>query len=178
MARYPKAQWVGASPQDFSTNKIQHKFIIIHVEEGTETGTDAWFHNPAAQVSAHFGVAKTGHVQQFVDTDDTAWAEGQWNFLGISVEHEGMSGQHLTPQQVQADKELFQWIHMVYKTRLALTFDPHDPAGGVIPHGKLPEGALSHPECPGQPIINDVHKLLNEMSGHLLSADENSKDID
>jgi N-acetyl-anhydromuramyl-L-alanine amidase AmpD len=164
MARYPKAQWLPANPANYSTDKITHKFIVIHVESGTESGTNAWFQNPKAQVSAHFGVAKTGQVFQFVDTDETAWAEAELNGESISIEHEGLSGQNLTPQQIAADKELLEWIYATYKIPLVMTFNQNDPKGGVIPHGKINEGALSHPDCPGQPIINDVENILKTIN--------------
>jgi N-acetyl-anhydromuramyl-L-alanine amidase AmpD len=164
MARYPKAQWHPADAANYSTDKITHKFIVIHVESGTESGTNAWFQNPKAQVSAHFGVAKTGQVFQFVDTDETAWAEAELNGESISIEHEGLTGDSLTPQQIAADKELLEWIHATHGTLLKMTFNQNDPAGGVIPHGKINEGALSHPECPGQPIINDIETLLGTLN--------------
>ena len=163
MAKYPKAQFVGADPHNFSTNKITPKFIVIHVESGTESGTNAWFHNPKAQVSAHFGIGKDGTIYQFVDTDQTAWAEAELNGVSISIEHEGLSGQHLTAKQIEADKGLIQWIHDTYNIPLVLTFNQNDPHGGVLPHGKINEGAMSHPDCPGQPIIDDIHALLNSM---------------
>ena len=168
MPRYPQAQWVGADPHNWSGGAIQHRFIIIHVEQGTESGTAAWFHNPAAQVSSHFGIAKNGHLQQFVDTNQTAYAEGPFNGDGISIEFEGYSGEHLTPQQLATLRQLLNWIHLTHKTPLVLTFDPNGT--GVIPHGKLPEGALSHPDCPGQNIINDVHALLNQMAENPLPS--------
>lgn len=161
--RYPGATFVGANPHDYSTSPISHKFIVVHVMQGSESGTCGWFNNPNAQVSAHFGVAKDGTVQQYVDTDEMAWAEGQWNGIGVSIEHEGYSGQHLTKAQKKADKALFAWLKKVYAIDLTLTFNPHNARGGVIPHGKLPEGSLSHPFCPGQPIINDIHLVLNSM---------------
>lgn len=165
--KYPGATFVGANKQDYSANPISHKFVIIHVMQGSETGTCAWFNNPNAQVSAHFGVSKNGLVQQYVDTDEMAWAEGQWNGIGISIEHEGLSGQHLTKAQIKADKKLLRWLRKQYALDLRMTFNPHDARGGVIPHGKLPEGSLSHPDCPGQPIIDDVHRLLNSLRSPL-----------
>ena len=164
MPRYPKATWVGANAANHSTSPITHKFIVFHVEGGTESGTNAWFQNPKAQVSAHFGVGKSGQVFQFVDTNQTAWAEAQLNGESISIEHEGISGQNLTPQQIQADKELLEWLHQTHGTRLVMTFNQNDPNGGVIPHGKINEGSLSHPDCPGQPIINDFTNLLHALS--------------
>lgn len=163
MARYPGAKWVGANPSNYSTGRITPKFIVIHIMSGTLEGTNAWFNNPAAQVSAHFGVGRNGEVVQYVDTEETAWAEAQLNGVSISVEHEGFSGQSLTPQQLSADKALFKWIAETHGIHLAMTYDQNSPTGGVIPHGKINEGPLSHPDCPGDPVIANIEALLRIM---------------
>lgn len=51
--------------------------IVIHIQEGTQAGTDSWFRNPASGVSAHYGVSKTGAVVQWVDDADTAYHAGK-----------------------------------------------------------------------------------------------------
>lgn len=163
MAHYPKAIWRGADPHNYSTQAIQHKFIVIHVESGTESGTNGWFHNPKAQVSAHFGNPKVGKLDQFVDTNQMAYHCASWNGLSIGIEHEGNSGDHLNANQLENLKELLQWLHQQYNIPLVYTANAHDPKGGVIAHGKIPEGPLSHPNCPGNPIIADVQKLLDEL---------------
>jgi N-acetyl-anhydromuramyl-L-alanine amidase AmpD len=40
--------------------------------DGTLAGTDAWFTNPASQVSAQYGIGKNGEVHQYVKEEDTA----------------------------------------------------------------------------------------------------------
>jgi hypothetical protein len=50
--------------------------IVIHTEGGSEAGTREWFRQDRAQVSAHFGVALDGHIDQFVDVRDRAWHAG------------------------------------------------------------------------------------------------------
>lgn len=76
--------------------------------EGTLAGTDSWFGNRQARVSAHYGVGRTGEVHQYVDEKDTAWHAGvvtnpSWsgikkagnslfinpNYYTIGIEHEG-----------------------------------------------------------------------------------------
>jgi hypothetical protein len=64
--------------------------------EGTLDGTGAWFHDPSAEASSHFGVGKDGRMYQWVDTDDAAWAEMAGNSSWISIECEGHSGDSLT----------------------------------------------------------------------------------
>jgi len=162
MAHYPKAQWKGCSTKNYSTQAIQHKFIVVHVAQGdNQGGIDAWFQNPNARVSAHFSIAKDGTVHQYVDTAQMAYAEMDHNINSISIEHLGYTGDHLTAQQKAADKELFAWIHATHGIRLVRTHNPSDPLGGVIGHGELGVGGGNHPQCPGTNILSDVTNLLN-----------------
>lgn len=51
--------------------------IVIHTMGGTLPGCDSWFQNPQSQVSAHYGVGQeTGEIHQYVQEQDTAWANG------------------------------------------------------------------------------------------------------
>src|SRR5881275_244407 len=81
--------------------------IVVHIMEGTLSGTDSWFANPVSQVSAHYGLGKSGEVHQYVKETDTAWHAGRvnapsWklikasgnkyinpNYYTIGIEHEG-----------------------------------------------------------------------------------------
>lgn len=161
--RYPRAQWVGADPHNFSTESIRPKFIVIHVEQGSESGTDGWFHNPKAQVSAHLGNPKSGPMQQFVDLNQMAYHCAQMNYEAIGIEHEGFSGEHLNANQIKNLTDFFTWSKTWLHIPLVLT-NPSDLRGGVIAHGQINEGALSHPNCPGQNIMADVNKILHGMS--------------
>lgn len=53
--------------------------VVVHIAEGSEAGTIAWFRNPASQVSSHFLVCLDGRIRQFVALTDTAWANGVLN---------------------------------------------------------------------------------------------------
>ena len=72
--RYPAATWKGPVPNHGGPIGPIHG-LVLHIQEGSEAGTDAWFHNPASKVSAHFGNPRTGPLDQWVDTDIVAWAE-------------------------------------------------------------------------------------------------------
>ena len=160
MARYPNAVWKGADPKNYWTAQIRPKFIVCHVMQGSESGADAWFHNPSAMVSAHFGVSKTGLVEQYVDTRFEAYAEMAYNGVAISVEHEGYSGQHLTKQQIEADAKLFRWISVEYHIPLIWRNSPFG-LSGVLSHGELGVAGGNHPSCPGAPIISDIKTMLS-----------------
>ena len=162
MARCPFAIWRGANQVNYSTQRITPRFIVIHVMQGSESGADAWFHDPRAIVSAHFGVAKSGLIEQYVDTNEEAYAEMAFNAVGISIEHEGYSGEHLTPAQLMADARLFEWAHRVHHIPLEWRRDAYG-RGGVVSHGELGVSGGNHPHCPGLPIQDDVRNLLNKM---------------
>jgi hypothetical protein len=165
MARCPFATWTPAAPENFSTQAITPTFIVEHIAQGlSQSGISSWFRNPTAQVSAHFSISLLGHINQHVDTNETAWHCANLNDKAIGIENLGYSGHHLTFFQKRAQKKLLAWIHEEHRIHLALTFNQNDTNGGVIPHGKIDEGTLSHTDCPGQPVINDVHDILIKMN--------------
>lgn len=136
-----------------------HRLFVMHIQEGTEAGTDAWFHNAASEVSAHFGNPKTGGLDQWVDTNDRAWAEANYNSVGVSVENEGQSGDSLTTSQLENAAQLLAWVHTVHGTKLQVT---NNPAGaGVIGHGQLGVAGGNHPDCPGAPILAQRQAIVD-----------------
>src|ERR1700756_1937323 len=50
--------------------------LVLHTMAGPIGACDAWFRNPASQVSAHYGVGLDGAIHAYVRTADTAWANG------------------------------------------------------------------------------------------------------
>ncbi|HYV36748.1 MAG TPA: N-acetylmuramoyl-L-alanine amidase, partial [Gemmataceae bacterium] len=95
MARLNLANWRGPIP-NMNTGGIIRPLrgLVLHVQEGTEAGTDATFHDPHLAIprSAHFGNPQAGRLDQWVDTNDMAWAQVAGNPQWISVENEGVSG--------------------------------------------------------------------------------------
>jgi hypothetical protein len=84
--------WKGASEANFTYGRQgkSPKYITFHHAVGSmESVAQAWA-NPARQGSSHFAVGARG-AWQFVDTDNTAWCNGNWqsNLESISIEHEG-----------------------------------------------------------------------------------------
>lgn len=160
MARCPFAQWRGEIPNETKGKMYDHKGLVIHIEQGSESGTDQWFHNPQAQASAHFGCAKDGTLQQWVDTDDTAWAEMAGNHYWVSVECEGFSGHPLTQQQEESIAKLFAWLHKEYPhIPLQVTGDPTKPGLGHHSMGGADWGG--HYQCPGNPIIDQKPYIVH-----------------
>lgn len=136
-----------------------HKGLVLHIEQGSEKGTDSWFHNPKAQASAHFGNAKDGTLHQWVDTDDTAWAEVAGNHYWISVENEGYSGQPLTQAQEETLAKLLLWCHKTHGVPIQIATSPDGYGLGHHAMGGADWGG--HSQCPGEPIINQKPYIVN-----------------
>lgn len=140
--------------------------IVIHVTEGSAASVVSWFNNPAAEVSAHYQVRKTGAVDQFVDEDDEAWAQGRVdhpsatvvlenpgvnpNSYCISIEHEGDGVHELTDEQRSSSVELIREI----AGRYGLVIDRDT----VVGHHEI----FSKKTCPG---AIDVDRLVDEAAG-------------
>lgn len=98
------------------------EIIVLHVMDGSLTGTDSWFANPASQVSSHYGVGFNGEVHQYVKEEDTAWTQGKVdrpsfklykpgvnpNAYCLSIEHEGQDLSVIHEAQINATVELIQ----------------------------------------------------------------------
>jgi hypothetical protein len=90
------------------------------------------FNDPAVQASSHFWISKTGVIEQYVDTDVKAWAEGDGNPNFWSIEFEGMTGEPLTPEQITAGGRLCAWLHAIDPFPLVVNTDPFQ--SGYTPH--------------------------------------------
>lgn len=79
--------------------------LILHhaVANGSLYG---FFNNPSAQVSAHFWVSRSGVIEQYVDSEVTAWHAKQLNARYCGVETEGCTtspyAEPMTPQMKDA----------------------------------------------------------------------------
>jgi hypothetical protein len=86
------AHWSNRTNANRGAAKID--LIVIHVAQGSFSGTIAWFQNPSADVSAHYVVSRGGRVAQCVHNEDIAWHAGHWrtNTKSIGLEHAGYIG--------------------------------------------------------------------------------------
>jgi N-acetylmuramoyl-L-alanine amidase len=140
--------------------------IVIHVTEGDARSVRAWFHDPAAQVSAHYMVQKNGDVVHFVHEYDTAWANGRVvrptaelvldrlaanpNWWTISIEHEGDGLHELTDPQRQASLALMRSIQSRHSR---ITFDRKH----ILGHHEI----YAPKSCPG---AISVDRLVDELN--------------
>jgi N-acetylmuramoyl-L-alanine amidase CwlA len=105
--------------------------IVIHVTEGDASSVISWFHDPAAEVSAHYMVEKDGTIVAFVKEEDEAWAQGRVdkptaavvrerptvnpNAYCIAIEHEGDGKHELTDAQRASSLQLIREIAARWK---------------------------------------------------------------
>lgn len=99
---YPPALWVPACSSNYtpsSRTSANIDRIVIHIADGTYTGTIGWFQscnqcNPSpgccpCQVSAHYVISKNGDITQMVLEKDIAHHARSFNTRSIGIEHEG-----------------------------------------------------------------------------------------
>ena len=93
---YSGATWYGASPDNYTgANRpysVRINKIVIHLAQGSWSGTRNWFKNSNAQISAHYTVSsRRGYVGQSVREKNIAWHAGWWRYnqTSIGIEHEG-----------------------------------------------------------------------------------------
>jgi N-acetylmuramoyl-L-alanine amidase len=117
--------WVGCHPENFRAGRalgLRPDFVVVHIMDGSLAGTDSWFNNPAAKVSAHYGIGKRGDVHQYVEERDTAFHAGVVttprfqelsaqrrtgpNSFSVGLEHEGTSTSDWTEDMYRASSEL------------------------------------------------------------------------
>jgi hypothetical protein len=161
----PGALWIGPTGNRNPGAESTVYGLVLHIQQGTEAGTEAWQRNTASAtpVSSHFLAPKAGGVRQMVDTADKAWCQAAGNAHWISVECEGRAGEQLTPGQVLACAQILAWLHGVYGVPLRTADDPGAAsvaAGGLIYHSAGGAAWGNHPDCPGQPIINQRPAII------------------
>lgn len=118
-ATKPSTIWSPAASDNYTVSSLSRdiNYVVIHVTEGSATGTLAWFKNSSSNVSAHYVVAKSGTVYQCVADSNIAWHAGNWtyNVHSIGIEHEGFTAQNTwTDAQYRASAALTRWACLTY----------------------------------------------------------------
>lgn len=110
MARFSCAQWrpIGTNT---GGNLSPNLGLILH-HAVTNGSLYNFFNNPSNEVSAHFWVAKSGLIEQYVDTATVAWHGKSLNSRYVGVETEGCGSspyaEPMTPAMVDALARLYQ----------------------------------------------------------------------
>jgi hypothetical protein len=120
---YPQALWRPAASCNYTNSNRETSYdvrkIVIHVAEGSYSGTISWFENCAAKASAHYVVSSKGRIAQCVPDEDIAWHAGWWdtNTHSIGIEHAGYidNPEWLTRSMYHASARLSAWCCKKYK---------------------------------------------------------------
>ena len=150
MARMPGATWIGPTANRNAGGMGHIVGLVLHIQQGYEDGSEAWFKNPASKASAHFLNPKKGPLEQLIDTADKAWAQANGNLNWVSVENEGFVPDKLTASQVENCARLLAWLHLTDNVVLRVTDTPN--VGGLGWHGMGGAAWGNHPDCPGDSI--------------------------
>jgi hypothetical protein len=150
MALMPGATFIGPTPNKRVDGMVEVRGLLLHIQQGTEAGSEAWFKNPKSQASSHFLNPKTGGLRQLVDTKDRAWAEADGNSHWVSIENEGFVPAALTASQVENAAHLLAWLHTEYAVPLQSIDDPNGKGLGW--HGMGGAAWGGHTGCPGDAI--------------------------
>jgi N-acetylmuramoyl-L-alanine amidase len=94
------------------------RMVVLHATVGSARSALAWLTNPAARVSAHYVVDKTGKVYQLVEDQYAAWHAGraEWRgetavneiSLGIELENANNGRDPYPDAQINALQQLIQ----------------------------------------------------------------------
>jgi hypothetical protein len=132
----------GADPANYTVGRqgTPVRYITFHHIVGTmESCASAWA-NPARQGSSHFAVGERG-AWQFVDTDNTAWCNGNWNsnLESISIEHEGDWRFGYTNEAcIQKSAELVAFLRQEHPTIIGFQRHRDVSLTGTVCPGDLP----------------------------------------
>jgi N-acetyl-anhydromuramyl-L-alanine amidase AmpD len=157
---------VPAHPSNFATGRAHQPIlaIVLHVMDGTLTGTDAWFqkHRPINPTSTHYGIGLSGAIHQYVQDSDRAFHAGSVsfnatallvhqqtaspNFWSIGIEHEGTSTTPWPDEMYAASAWLIHQLSQKYSI-------PVDP-DHLIFHREI----FTSKSCPG---LCDRPKLIS-----------------
>lgn len=126
--------------------------LVQHTEDGFTAGTTATFMDPAAQVSAFFGVGEDGAAQQFLPVGHgfVAWAQeaGNPSWRSCECEDKVNPGSPMTQPQMVAFAQILEACSEYDGFPLAITDDPVN-GHGLITHGAGGVNWGNHPDCPG-----------------------------
>src|SRR5689334_13152641 len=99
-------------------NNQSISMIVLHATVGSAASALAWLTNPAARVSAHYLIEKSGHTYQLVADEYAAWHAGRASWygqtavnecsLGIELVNDNSGHDGYPPEQIDALLELTQ----------------------------------------------------------------------
>ena len=115
------AQFYQANGNNYSPGRNGNpvRYVTIHHSAGWEATLRYLWADPNRNGSSHFWVGnQPGQIEQYVDTDDTAWCNGNWqsNLQSISIEVRGDWRGYYDQQTLNNLELLLQQIRKNYPT--------------------------------------------------------------
>ena len=165
--------WMGDRVPNYGTrirgNKKYTPIVIVnHISMGTMASMDAWFRNPAAQASSHFGVGRDGVIHQYVRIENAAWTQGLTadaipratapivrqmgvnpNLYCVSIEHEGYSGAGADGSLTEVQFWTLCWLHKYIQHEVERIYGNHIRFGPDTVIGHFQIDPVRKPFCPG-----------------------------
>ncbi len=166
----PFASW--RPVQNHSGPMSAHLGNILHVQEGNGS-LAGFFNNPNANASSTWWCAKDGTLEQYVDSDNRAWAQAAGNDTYNSVETEGFVAEPLTDAQVATLARLYAWGHDTYGWPYQEANQPGEAGFGVHYMGGQAWGG--HP-CPGPTRAGQRPAILAAAQGTPTTGDDMTPD--
>lgn len=142
-------------------------FVVVHTYGGKGTNLYNWFQTNNVSVSSHFSIEKDGTIRQYVELDNTAYANGTaWsNSNGVSVEFQDDNDYNNPNTYTQAQFDAFGWL---------FTEIINPWAGGKIAnneHGITPHNKWTPKECPGK-LWDRREELFKSVNNYTKNMDE------
>jgi hypothetical protein len=153
-ADYKRADWRPAYRGNYTNSgrgAKQIDLVVIHIAQGSYSGTISWFKDRRSNVTAHYVVGNRGKVAQCVRNEDIAWHAGNWayNKRSIGIEHSGYAS---SPGAFRGKYRTSAKLSAYLSRRYNIPVDRNH----FVLHRNVP-GVTKH--CPG-PHFN-YHKYLN-----------------
>ncbi len=145
MAVYPGATYRPLN--QFSTLGARPRLgVVLHVNDSDGPSLYNWISGDN-NMSCHWQVARDGHVEQYVDTDNGSWCQMAGNSTYLSIETQGFPMEALTAAQVTACAGIMAWVHATHGIPLVLADTVGAP--GLAWHGMGGAAWGGHTGCPG-----------------------------
>lgn len=148
--------WKGSPNKDGNRSTID-KVILHWFGVGTLDGANSRFQNPAAQVSAHYGISDDT-VYQWVKEEDVAYHAGNYamNQRSIGIEHDATTTKNATEKTYQTAGQLLKEICTRHNIPLDRTH--------ILKHSEVVATS-----CPGTLDIDRIIELAK--GGSMLDTD-------
>lgn len=164
-ATKPSVDWRPADSSNYTNanrSAADIDWVIVHVAEGSASGTVSWFQNASADVSAHYVVGSDGYRAQSVSDADIAWHAGNWTYNegAIGIEHGGYTDQtNFSDALYQSSAKITRYVCDAYdipKEHPSGVAPCDGSGGGIIGHSQVPDpgncglgGGAGHHSDPG-----------------------------